>query len=102
MPKDNDASNGFVRWKNLITVLLSVIVLVGGIGTYALNAKSEQEHLHTNLAKKEHSHPTLVRFREMEPIRTEIKTVRDDIAELRDEVREVRKMLIEFIATVKG
>ncbi len=81
--------NGVVRWKNLIPLIISLVVLGGGAGVYALNAN------------KEYLHPDAVRFREMEPIRIEIKTVRSDIAELRAEVREIRKMLIRFLADRK-
>ncbi len=102
MTKATENTNGVARWKNLITLMIAVVVLGGSAVGYALNAKANKEHPHTNLVEaaafKDHAHPNLVRFREMESIRIEIKTVRADIAELRDEVREIRKMLMTFIS----
>lgn len=82
-------NNGYVRWKNLIPLIISLAVLGGGAGVYAINSN------------KDHSHPDLIRSREMEPIRIEIKTIRSDIAELRVEVREIRNMIIQFLAKKK-
>ena len=79
---DSENADGFVRWKNLIPLIISLVVLGGGAGVYALNGN------------KEYFHPDAVRVREMEPLRR-------DIADLKEDVREVRKMLTRFIAEKK-
>ncbi|MCK4784635.1 MAG: hypothetical protein KAV87_12855 [Desulfobacteraceae bacterium] len=75
---NSENGDGYVRWKNLIPLIISIVVLGGGAGVYALN---------TN---KEYFHPDAVRVREMEPLRS-------DIADLKEDVREVRKMLTQFL-----
>ncbi len=70
----SETINGIVRWKNLIPVIISLVVLGGGAGVFALNSN------------KEYLHPDAVRAREMEPIHR-------DIADLKEDVREVRKIL---------
>ncbi len=79
MAKENsENSNGVVRWKFLIPIIISIIVACGGAGVYVLSAN------------KEYLHPDAVRFREIEPIRL-------DIADLKADVREVRKMVTEML-----
>jgi len=83
MPKGtSENANGFVRWRTFITVIISVVLISGGVGVYALNAN------------KEFLHPDAVRYREIEPISR-------DITELKNDMREIRKMVTQLLVDKK-
>jgi len=93
-------SNGYVKWWQIIPLLVTLVVGILGLSAYALDAHKENPHI--GAAKKERLEKVLVKLEAIHLNRENIATLNVKMANLQKSADKIEKKLDKLLEEKKN